>query len=169
MEFRRRARPRLSTHRLYGPVGALGRRWVREASWAWVALVNRVRGLKKRSTRVSPHGGFTACVTGRQPDATWVAERLVAWLAPDMAVLPALGTRSSIRARWARGRGLIVIADHLTDPEEDQPDLIIRLSEPSNGASGLVHAGAPPTIDLDSSAGLATILFQAQRAIWERI
>jgi len=118
---------------------------------------------------VSPHGGFTACVTGRQPDATWVAERLVAWLAPDMAVFPALGTRSSIRARWARGRGLIVIADRLTDPEEDQPDLIIRLSDPSNGASGLVHAGAPPTIDLDSSAGLATILFQSQRAIWERI
>jgi hypothetical protein len=86
-----------------------------------------------------------------------------------MAVLPALGPRSSIQARRARGRGLIVIADRLTDPEEHRPDLIIRLSDPSNGASGLVHAGATPTIDIDGGAGLATILLQSQRAIWERI
>ena len=169
MEFRRRARPRLSTHRLYGPLGALGRRWVREASWAWVALVNRVRGLTKRSTRVSPQGGLTVCVTGRQSDATGVAKRLISWLAPELAVLPFLEPRASTAARRARGRGLIVIADRLTDPEEDRPDLIIRLSDPSNDASGFVHTGTTPTIDIDGGAGLATILLQAQRAIWERI
>jgi hypothetical protein len=169
MAFRQSVRPSLSSYRLYGPLEARGRRWMREAGWVWAALVNWFRGLTKRSTRVSKQGGFTACVTGPQPVATQVAERLIDWLAPDMAVLPALGPRSSIQARRARGRGVIVIANRLLDPEEVRPDLIIRLSDPSNGAPGVVRAGATPTIELDVRAGLATALVQAQRAIWERL
>lgn len=164
MEFRRRAHPGLSTHRLYEPLEALGRRWVREASWAWVALVNRVRGLTKRSTRVSPQGGLTVCVTGRQSDATGVAKRLISWLAPELAVLPFLEPRASTAARRARGRGLIVIADRLTDPEAVRPDLIIRLRDPSNGAPSAGRAVGTPTIEID-----VTELLKAQRAIWERI
>ena len=154
LEFRRSVRPHLRGYRLYGPLGALGRRWVREASWAWVALVNRVRGLTKRSTRVSPQGGLTVCVTGRQPEATGVAKGLISWLAPEMAVLPFLEPRASTAARRARGRGMIVIADRLPDAEEVRPDLIIHLSDSSNSAPGVVEV---------------TTLVEAQRAIWERI
>ena len=170
MAFRRSVRPHLRGYRMYGPLGALRRRWAREASWGWAALVNRIRGLTQRSTRVSPHGGLTACVTGRQPEATRVAQQIAAWLAPDMAVLPALGPRSAVQARQARGRGMIVIADHLpADTDGDQPDLIIHLSDPSSGVPTLARAGATPTIDLDVRAGLATVVVQARRAIWERI
>jgi len=169
MEFRRSVRPRVRSYRMYGPLGALRRRWVREAGWVWAALVNCFRGLTKRSTRVSRQGGLSVCVTGRQSEATRVAQHLIAWLAPDMAVLPSLGPRSSIQARRARGRGMITIADRLPDPEEDRPDLILHLSDPSNGAPGFMRAGATPTIDVHVRAGLATVLFQAQRAIWERI
>lgn len=164
LEFRRSVRPRLRGYRLYGPLGALGRRWLREATWIGTALVNHVRGLTKRSTRVSPHGGLTVCILGRQPEATGVAERLIGWLAPEMAVFPSLGPDSSRAAQQARGRGVIVIADRLPDLEEVRPDLIIRLRDPSNGAASVGRAVGTPTIEIDGTAVL-----EAQRAIWERM
>jgi hypothetical protein len=65
---------------------------------------------------------------------------------------------------------MIVIADHLpADTDGDQPDLIIQLSDLSRGGAAPVHGDATPTIDLDVRAGLATVVVQARRAIWERI
>lgn len=170
LRFRRSVRPRLRRYRMYGPLGALQQRWMREAAWIGAALVNRFRGLTQRSTRVSPLGGLTVCVTGRQPEATAVAKRLTGWLAPELAVLPLLGPRASTAARRARGRGLIVIADHLpAHPEGERPDLLIHLRDPSNGDPGGLWTGATQMIDVDVRAGLPAVVWQAQRALWERI
>lgn len=144
IEFRRSAP--LDRYRLFGPLSARGRRWGRELGWVWAALVNRVRGLTKRSTRVSTQGGLSVCVTGQQSTATRVAQQIIAWLAPELAVLPHLGPRAFTQARQARGRGVIVIADRLpTDATGDGPDVVIRVSDAS------------------------TDLLQAQRTIWERM
>jgi hypothetical protein len=119
--------------------------------------VNWYRGLRKRSTRVSPTGGLTACVTGSQPEATAVAQQLVAWLASDVAVMPDLGARSSGSARRARGRGMIVIADRLRPGSESSPpDVIIALGETP------VRTNGPRT-------GLASVLLRAKQIIWDSI
>jgi hypothetical protein len=155
--FERSVRPRLGGYRMYGALDALRRRKAREWSWMWAAAVNWYRGLRKRSTRVSPTGGLTACVTGPQPEATAVAQQLVAWLASDVAVVPDLGARSSGPARRARGRGMIVIADRLRPGSESSaPDVIIALGEAP------VRTNGPRT-------GLANVLLRAKQTIWDSI
>lgn len=146
--FRAAARPELDAYRMYGSVGGLRRRLVREWSWLWVAAVNRSRGLKKRSTKVSPTGGLAVAVVGPQTEATSLARQLITWLSPEMAVVPDMGTESTMAARHARGRSKVVIADRLRRSDPVPPDLLI---------------------ELDPQAAPASQLLTAKRALWESI
>jgi len=167
--FRRSVRPHLDTYRMYGAWDALRRRWMREWGWGWAAVTNRARGLKQRSTRTAPQGGLTVCVSGPQTVATTVACQLVSWLAPEIAVVPALGegARSSL-ARRARARGMVVVADRPpTGPADHPPDLILELSD--SAAHRFGRASDAHTVYLDGEAPPASLLLQAQRAVWECI
>jgi hypothetical protein len=173
--FRRSVYPSLDGYRLYGAMTARLRRWARECGWAWVAVWNRFRGIPKRSTRTPPQGGLAVTITGLQPQATTLAKQLVAWLSPEMAVVPDLGggARPS-RGRRARGRGRIVVADRLRDgPEARRPDLTLNLCEASTEGAGRSRRFGPSaesrTIDLDMRDAAAMVLLQAKRAIWESI
>lgn len=167
--FRRSVHPPLGTHRMFGMLGALRHRWTREAAWVSAALTNRLRGLRQRSTRSSPQGGLAVYVTGAQPAATTVARRLVAWLAPEMAVVPDLGAHSSVTARRARGLGMIVVADRPAGgPEGGGPDLILRVGDAAASARRFAWLGTP-TVDLDGRAAPDTLLLQAKRALWESL
>ncbi len=172
--FRRSVRPSLGSYRMYGAIAGRWRRWLREGAWVWVALRNRYRGLPKRSTRTAPQGGLAVTVTGPQPQATAVARDLTAWLSPVMAVAPAFGERPSLRARRARDRGVVVVADRLhAGPEAHRPDVILNLCEPSSGGGGRALRFEPSaetrTINLDMREAPATVLLQAKRAVWESI
>ena len=169
LAFRRSVRPHLESYRMYSPFDALRRRWMRESEWAWAALRNRARGLKQRSTRAAPQGGITVCVSGPQQAATALARKLVAWLAPEMAVVPALGAgaRAATLARRGRARGLVVVIDRPpAGPEDHAPDLILELVERSAHNLGAQNV---QTIYLDGDAPPATVLLQAQRAVWDFI
>jgi hypothetical protein len=175
--FRRSVDPSLDGYRLYGAMTARLHRWARECGWAWVAVWNRFRGIAKRSTRTAPQGGLAVTITGPQPQATTFAKQLVAWLSPEMAVVPDVGGRGGAhpsRGRRARGRGLIVVADRLHDgPEARRPDLTLNLCEPSTGGAGrsrrFGQSAESRTIDLDTRDATAMVLLQAKRAIWESI
>jgi hypothetical protein len=175
--FRRSVYPSLDGYRLYGAMTARLHRWARECGWAWVAVWSRFRGIAKRSTRTAPQGGLAVTITGPQPQATTLAKQLVAWLSPEMAVVPDVGGGGGAhpsRGRRARGRGLIVVADRLHDgPEARRPDLTLNLCEPSTGGAGrsrrFGQSAESRTIDLDMRNAAAMVLLQAKRAIWESI
>ena len=166
--FRRIVRPSLGGYRMYGAIAARRRRWARELGWVWVAVRNRLRGMSKRSTRTAPQGGVAVTVTGPQVRATAVAQELIAWLSPELAVVPNLGPRRSEEARRARARGWIVVADRLhAGPVGDRPDLIIHLGQPSNGGGRVERPGETPTVGLDVRAAPAILFLQAKQALWE--
>lgn len=170
LAFRRSAGDRLDAYRMYRSLDALRQRWTRELTWIWTALTNRMRGLKQRSTRTAPRGGLAVCVTGQRTTASVVARQLVAWLAPEMAVVPDSGPRFSAQARQARGRGLVVVADrHAGHSDDDRPDLILHVDDESGEASRAIRAGGVPTIRLDARAAPATLLLQAKHALWESL
>jgi len=167
--FREVVEPRLDWYRMYGTVDGLRRRFIRESRWVWTAVMNWRRGLKTRSTRVSPTGGLSVCIIGPQPDATNLARQLCAWLSTDMAVVPELGAASSTDARRSRGRGKIIIADRVHDTNPLPVDLAILLGDvpfPNGSEHPFRH---PAQLVKLSPTDTPERLLNAKCALWESI
>jgi hypothetical protein len=168
-DFREVIQPRLDSYRMYGKVDGLRRQLTREIRWVWTAAVNWQRGLKTRSTRVSPSGGLSVCVVGAQPDATSLARQLSTWLSTDMAVMPDLGAASTNAARRARGRGKVVIADRLRSPDPLPVDLAIILGDvPFPNGDRQLRAPAQ-MVKLNPTDTPERLLLNAKCALWESI
>ena len=168
--FRQVIQPRLDAYRMYGKVDGLRRQLTREIRWIWAAASNWRRGLKTRSTRVSPTGGLSVCIIGTQSDATNLARQLTNWLSTDMAVIPDFGAASTTDARRARGRGKVVIADrvHATDPLP--VDLTITLGDvPSPNGSDPQLRPPAQLVKLNPTDTPACLLLNAKCALWESI
>ncbi|HJS42324.1 MAG TPA: hypothetical protein VJ755_02555 [Gemmatimonadales bacterium] len=166
--FREVIEPRLDWYRMYGTVDGLRRRFTREIRWIWTAVMNWRRGLKTRSTRVSPTGGLSVCVIGPQTDATNLARQLCTWLSTDMAVVPDIGA-SSGDARRSRGRGKVVIADRVRGTDPLPVDLAILLGDAPfpNGSERPFHT--PAQLVKLSPADTPERLLNAKCALWESI
>ncbi|HKA60150.1 MAG TPA: hypothetical protein VKD28_16155 [Gemmatimonadales bacterium] len=167
--FREVVEPRLDWYRMYGTVDGLRRRFIRESRWVWTAVMNWRRGLKTRSTRVSPTGGLSVCIIGPQPDATNLARQLCAWLSTDMAVVPELGAASSTDARRSRGRGKIIIADRVHDTNPLPVDLAILLGDvpfPNGSEHPFRHTAQLVKL---SPTDTPERLLNAKCALWESI
>lgn len=167
--FRQVIEPRLDWYRMYGKLDGLRRRFTREIRWIWTAVMNWRRGLKTRSTRVSPTGGLAVCVIGPQPDATKMARQLCTWLSTDMAVVPDIGPVSTEDARQSRGRGKIVIADRARGTDPLPVDLAILLGDVPfpNGSERPFHA--PAQVVKLSPTDTPERLLNAKRAVWGSI
>jgi len=167
--FRQVIEPRLDGYRMYGTVDGLRRRFTREIKWTWTAVMNWRRGLKTRSTRVSPTGGLSVCVIGPQPDATNLARQLCRWLSTDMAVVPDIGAASTDDARRSRGRGKIVIADRVRGSDPLPVDLAILLGDAPfpNGSERPFHA--PAQLVKLSPTDTPERLLNAKCALWDSI
>ena len=165
--YRRAVEPRLASYRMYGSVDGLRRRFMGEAGWVVVAAVNRWRGLKYRSTRVSPTGGLSVCVIGPQSDATNLARQLSHWLSTDLAVIPDLGETTTTAARQGRGRGKIVVADRFQPHAAVPADLAIALGDAPVDPD---HPLAPMrVVRLVATDSPARLLLQAKCALWQSI
>jgi len=89
-------------------------------------------------------------------------------LGGDLAV--DLGTANTLV--YARGRGIIVIADRLRPRfEGSPPDVVIALSETSGRGNGRHHdtGGEVRTVALDLRTAPASVLLRAKQTIWDSI
>jgi hypothetical protein len=160
--------PRLDEYRMYGKLDGLRRQLTRETNWIWTAFVNWRRGMKKRSTRVSPTGGRSVCIIGPQPDAANLARQLSRWLSTDMAVVPAIGAASPDHARQARGRGKIVISDRVRAGDPLPVDLAIVIGDaPVPNGDG--NPRPPAQLIRLSPTDTPARLLHAKCALWESI
>ncbi len=89
MAFRRSIRPPLAEYRMYGPVEARRRRWVREAARAWARLRARTPHTPAPRKRLVPQGGLLVAFVGLDGSgkSTLVAE-ITAWLSALVDVVP---------------------------------------------------------------------------------
>lgn len=173
LAVRSRARPRLSSYRMYAAPAATRRMWTRELTWIWWRGKHALLRAPTKSTRTLPHGGVAVAFVGTAAAGSSIARHCAEWLAHEVAVvLVARGSvrgfgRSAHRVQRARSLGMVVLCE---EPSAGAfADAIIRYRKPGQ-ESPHADVDIPPgsrLVDVDVSSSPERTQLQTKQAIWE--
>jgi thymidylate kinase len=133
--FRRRAAPSLNAYRLYSGASAAGRMWLREMTWIWWRVRNRLFRTPTKSTRRPPQGGIAVGFVG--PDGagkSTVTAAIARWLSREIGVVTAYGGSGTGTTSWARRWSRLLAAATRRPNTRRQP---ADLSKQSGRVSGV--------------------------------